>query len=203
MRARPLTLIAALAGLACITVNVYFPEAAIRELSEQIEDEVRREAGVEVGMSSSEDASSWGEVVRLALHRIYVSTIGTEAVYAQEAVSSPEISNPAIRKIIESRSKRLVKLNELKAQGIIGENNQALVEVRSLDSLALRDRAAAQRLVREENEDRERLFKEIAAAKNVDLGQLERIRQTYAETLREDARPGEWIQRPDDEWVQK
>ena len=32
---------------ACITINVYFPEAAVKELSQQIEDEVQRKAADE------------------------------------------------------------------------------------------------------------------------------------------------------------
>ena len=88
--------------------------------------------------------------------------------------------------------------------GVIGENNQALVEIRALDQLEdLRLRSEVQKLVRAENEDRERLFKEIAAAKNVDLSQLPRIRETYAATLRANAAPGEWIQTADGEWKRK
>ena len=60
-----------------------------------------------------------------------------------------------------------------------------------------------QRLIKDENADREQLFREIAAAKNVDLSQLQRIRETYASTLREKARSGDWIQQPDGAWVQK
>ena len=87
---------------------------------------------------------------------------------------------------------------------MIGESNQGLVEVRSLDSLTeLKDRAEVQRLVKAENADREELYREIAAAKKVDLSQLPKIRETYASTLREMARSGEWIQMPDGAWKQK
>ena len=87
---------------------------------------------------------------------------------------------------------------------MIGENNRALVEVRNLEAVqGLRERADAQKLVKDENADREQLFKEIAAAKNVDLAQLPKIRATYAETLREKAKPGDWMQLPDGSWVQK
>jgi uncharacterized protein YdbL (DUF1318 family) len=57
--------------------------------------------------------------------------------------------------------------------------------------------------VREENADREQLFREIAAAEGVDLSQLPRIQQTYAETMRRVARPGQWVQQPDGNWVRK
>ena len=54
-----------------------------------------------------------------------------------------------------------------------------------------------------ENADREELYKEVAAAKGVDLSQLPKIRETYAATLRERAKPGEWIQGTDGGWKPK
>jgi len=123
---------------------------------------------------------------------------------AEEEVAAPEISNPAIRTIIASRAARLSALNGWKASGVIGENNQGLVEVRSLDAVpGLKERADVQRLIRDENADREQLYREIAAAKNVELSLLPKIRETYASTLRETAHPGDWIQQPDGAWVQK
>ena len=86
---------------------------------------------------------------------------------------------------------------------MLGKNNKALLEVRSLDSLALRERAAVQKLVKEENEGRERMFKEIAAATGTDLSQLPQIQSTYAETLRERANAGDWIQLASGEWKQR
>ena len=54
-----------------------------------------------------------------------------------------------------------------------------------------------------ENSDRERMFKEIAAATGTDLSQLSSIKKTYAQTLRQKARRGDWIELPDGTWKQK
>ena len=118
-------------------------------------------------------------------------------------VATPEISNPAIRRIIQSRAGRVRALNRFKSAGAVGENNRALVEVRQLDALPLQERAAVQKLVLAENADRERMFKEIAAAAGTDLSQLPKIRSTYSTTLRQKARRGDWIQMPDGSWRQK
>ncbi len=203
-------LFAAFAAIACVTINVYFPEAAVKDLSEQIEDAVEREAA-EAGESETEPASepdsadvSWfrsafDTVAGTALH-----LLAPAPVYAQgNEVAAPEITNPAIRKIIQSRAARVRELNRYKASAAVGENNRALVEVRQLDALGLQERAAVQKLVRAENADRERMFKEIAAATGTDLQQLPQIRSTYATTLRQKARPGDWIQMPDASWRQK
>ena len=204
---------------ACVTINVYFPEAAIKDLSQQIEAAVAAEAAKatqnapaaeESPATSDEDGSAEGgqlQVVRhtaeraigYALHWL----LPADSVAAQDDVAAPEISNPAIRKIIESRGQRAPALRQLKNQGVVGENNQALVEVRQLDALALQERAAAQKLIKEENEDRQRMFKEIAAATGTDLSQLPQIQSTYAETLRQKAKSGDWVQMANGTWQQK
>jgi len=110
--------------------------------------------------------------------------LGVTPAHAAGDVPEPGITNPAIRKIIEARRARLPEINRFKAKGAIGENNRALLEIRTLDALSdLRDRAMAQKVVKAENSDRERLFREIAAAEGVDMAQLPRIRETYAETI--------------------
>ena len=125
-------------------------------------------------------------------------------IFAQtDEVAAPEITNPAIRKIIQSRTARIKELNMYKGMGAVGENNKALVEHRQLEALGLTERAAVQKLVSAENADRERMFKEIAVAISADPGQQSGIREAYAATLRKKARTGDWMQMPDSSWSQK
>jgi uncharacterized protein YdbL (DUF1318 family) len=202
-RARVLALSPVLLTAACFTINVYFPEAAIQDLSNKIEEQVVKEAAAKAAAAS--DAPPPSEPVEKPKESSSVLDLllGTSVAHADEVVA-PEVSSPAIRKIIDSRAGRLDQLNDLKAKGVIGENNQGLVEARALETLGdLKARADVQRLVKAENIDREELYKEVAAAKGVDLAQLPKIRETYAETLRDRAKPGEWIQGPDGGWKRK
>lgn len=193
--------------LGCLTINVYFPEAEIKDLSEQIESEVQKKAAEKgPGSSTEPDAEDpGGDGVPSGGGAFGIEGLfGITPAHAQDVVPAPEVTNPAIRKIIDLRARRLPEINRYKSLGVIGENNRALLEVRAIDSLDdLKARAEVQRLVKAENADREELFREIAAAKGVDLSQLPRIQETYAATLRENARPGDWIQLPDGKWTQK
>lgn len=185
---------------ACVTVNVYFPEAEVRDLSRQIEEEVRKQAAQQAG--ETPPASPQPPPAPNQGASVLDLLLGVSPALAQ--VPQPEITNPAIRKIIESRAARYNQLAQYLDQGVLGEGNTGLLEVRSLESLTdLKARADVQRLVKAENADREELYKEIAAAKNVDLAQLPKIRETYAATLRGNAKPGQWIQQPDGSWVKK
>lgn len=195
-------------ALACVTINVYFPEEKVKDLSEKIEDAVAREAAEEAAPAEA-DKTSGNQSVRLDFSKAASFVVGSVLallpagdISAQE-VAEPEISNPAIRRIVESRGARVGELTRFKAAGAIGENNQALLEARDLQALPLQDRAAAQRLIKAENDDREQMFKEIAAATGADPSSLPQIRTTYAETLRQKAKPGEWIQQPNGEWQKK
>lgn len=202
-RARMLAIAPVLLTAACFTINVYFPEAAIQDLSNKIEEQVVKEAAAKAAATS--DAPPPSEPVEKPRESSSVLDLllGTSVAHAEEVVA-PEVSSPAIRKIIDSRAGRLDQLNDFKAKGVIGENNQGLVEARALETLGdLKARADVQRLVKSENTDREELYKEVAAAKGVDLAQLPKIRETYAGTLRERAKPGEWIQGPDGTWNRK
>lgn len=195
-------------AFACVTINVYFPEEKVKDLSEKIEDAVAREAaGAQPPAAEPEKKS--GQRAALALRDLASMVVGTvlswtpaAEVYAAE-VADPGITNPAIRRIIESRGSRVGELTRFKAAGAIGENNQALLEARDLQALSLQDRASAQRLIKAENDDREQMFKEIAAATGADPSTIPQIRTTYAETLRQNAKPGDWIQLPGGEWQQK
>lgn len=231
LRLHPGTIGAALALtlVACVTINVYFPEAAVKDLSERIEEAVAREAakdgdtptdgaatdgaatdGATTDGAATDGAASPSSVGGAALlaqraYRAFAKTalrLTAEPVMADQ-VAAPEVTNPAIRRIIASRAARLPALNRFKSQGALGENNRALVEVRDLSVLELQQRAQAQRVARAENDDRNRMFREIAAATGADLSTLPQIQQTYARTLRENARRGDWIQMPDGQWRQK
>ncbi len=213
----PAVLVAAFAAVACVTINVYFPEAAVKDLSEKIEEAVAQEAaagaenaGEPAAEPQVESPKGTGLVDRLTsgFEIAFGTTLHLLApapAYAQPppSVAAPEITNPAIRRIIRSRAARVKDLDRYKAAGALGESNRALVEVRDLNALPLPERAAVQKLVRDENADRERMFKEIAAATGADLSQLPRIQETYATTLRQNARRGDWIQLPDGRWQQK
>lgn len=193
-------------AFACVTINVYFPEEEIRDLSQQIEEEVRRQAEQqEPSGSATEEQQQLGRAVhqQRALPFMLVAVMAPVALQGGQAeVPPPQVTNPAIRKIIDSRAERLPAVNRLKAAGVVGESNQALLEIRNLQALAdLRARAEAQRVVKEENADRELLFKEVARATGVEMSQLPQIRRTYAETMRRYARAGEWIQLPDGTWT--
>ncbi|MCK5232092.1 MAG: YdbL family protein [Desulfobulbaceae bacterium] len=95
---------------------------------------------------------------------------------------------------IKARMKaRLPVIRELKAQGIVGENNQGFLEF-------LKSADQDQDVVESENSDRRRVYKAIAGQQGSLADDVGRLRATKNS---ERARPGDMIQNEKGEWIQK
>ena len=95
---------------------------------------------------------------------------------------------------IKSRMRdRLPEISALKAKGIIGENNQGFLEIRT-------GNGANKQLVEAENKDRRAVYKDIAAKTNTSI---EVVGKRRAIQIAEKADPGEWLQNASGQWYQK
>ncbi len=104
------------------------------------------------------------------------------------------LSGTAGAQDIKARMKdRLPIINELKAKGIVGENNQGFLEF-------VGGQREKPEVVKAENEDRAVVYAAIAKQQGVSA---ELVGQRRAAQLRELANPGEWLQNEGGEWVKK
>lgn len=181
-----------------ITVNVYFPAAEIRDAATQIEREVRQKDGDQPSDSAPAKPQSfrlWPPTWRVRL------VLGVPPAEAQQI--DVNITTPAIRTLIASRKQRYATLVPLFNQGVLGENNQGLVEIRALEGLSLQDKARAKALSAQENSDRQQLYKALAEANKIPADQVQKIATIFAEVNRREAPSGWWIQGPDNHWRKK
>ena len=86
--------------------------------------------------------------------------------------------------------------------GAIGFSNNGLVEIRDRSAVGLADRRNLERVVGEENSDRNAVYREIAVA-NGHPEWEDDIRDTFARQWIANARSGWYYQREDGSWVQK
>lgn len=99
-------------------------------------------------------------------------------------------ANPTLERMKE----RLPKVDELKLQGLVGENNQGFLEVRGSMS------AEQQAIVNAENRDRRDLYTQVARSSGTTpetVGQQRAIRNAQL------AARGVWLQKPNGEWYRK
>lgn len=184
---RPITLAPGLlAILACVTINIYFPEATVKQVAEDIVEEVRKPAEKE---KEKTDAKMLLE-----------SFSFVPAAYAQQET---EVSTPAIRAIKESLKDRFPRLEPYFDGGNLGESNAGFVEIRDESGLSLKEKGELRNLVKDENADRGNLYAEVARALNIEASQIPRIQKIFASSWIKNSRPGWWIQQDDGEWIKK
>lgn len=110
-----------------------------------------------------------------------------------QAAADLEINTPAIAAIQSSMQARHAKLAGFYASGAIGLTKDGLIATKDASAVALKDRQSLNSLVSAENNDRNALYKEIAAANGHPEWEAE-IRNTFAQRWVQKAQSGWWYQ---------
>lgn len=207
----------ALAACAVITVNVYFPEKAAKEAYKSLDDMLLKSGETPSGQTPSPQPAPPGDkpLSRLLDHLPQLSLIAT--AYAADtdadadALAIEVSSMPEVLSAYEEMSKRLPRLNALFNSGAVGLSKQGLVV--APPTAAARITPQDQSMLTAENQNRKTVVMGMAKA----ILKLQKQKQskealqlvlgkaaaTFAETKREAAQPGWWVQLQNDRWVQK
>lgn len=182
--------------VSCVTVNIYFPAAAIQKAADQIVDDVRKTPEPAPGPKPEQkpDKSSLSGRVRV---------VRLGPAEAQAAAVDVNVSTPAIRSIRASLANRFPQLQPLYAKGAIGETSTGLIAARDTGALSLKEKADLNRLVEQENADRQALYTEVIRANSLDPGQLGEVQRLFANSWRDKSAPGWWVQQNNGQWGRK
>jgi len=180
---------------ACVTVNIYFPAAAVERAADQIVKETWGAPGEQPKPKSEPQSRNTFSPAAV------VSVSFVEQAYAQDA--DLNVSNPAIRALKESIRVRSDASKPYMDRGNIGIAQDGMLALRSTDGLSLKERADTQQLIGAENRDREALYAEIAKANNIAKESIPRIKTIFAQSWIDQARPGWWIQDNQGNWKKK
>ena len=180
---------------ACVTVNIYFPAAAVERAADQIVKETW--GGPSEPAKPAPQSQSFNGLAPLR-----VAAIGwvTEAA-AQEA--DINVSNPAIRALKDSIRQRSEAIKPYMDRGNAGIGQDGMLVVRGTDGLNLKERADIKQLVDAENRDRENLYAEIAKANGIQKDSIPKIKTIFAKSWLDQARPSWWIQDAQGNWKKK
>ena len=212
-----------LAACAVITVNVYFPEKAAKEAYKSL-DEMLLKGGAENNSQTPPSAPTGEQVPSAppqALPDKPQSSLGNmlpgfslvAAAYAADidadSLAVELASMPEVLKAYDDMNRRLPRLNTLFSSGAIGITNQGLVSVRDKTKVTAQDDS----LVAAENQSRKTVVGSMAKAilklgkQPESKGALDQVMgkaaATFAETKRDAAQTGWWVQLPNGRWVQK
>jgi uncharacterized protein YdbL (DUF1318 family) len=102
-----------------------------------------------------------------------------------------------------SMASRFPQLQPFYGKGAVGETNNGLVAIRDVGALSLKEKADVNRLVEQENADRQALYTEIIKANNLDMGTMGELQRLFANSWRDRSSPGWSIQLDNGQWSKK
>lgn len=181
---------------ACVTINVYFPAAEAQEAAREFVEKV---IGDDLPAAPAAPAGEPGNDTGggLALLSFFIG-----AAHAQDGADLT-IRTPAIQAIQERMAGRFDgQLAPHFASGALGFGRDGLVVLRDAAQVALKDRAALNQAVADDNRDRAAVYREIAVA-NGHAEWEPQIRDTFAKQWIASARSGWWYQDASGAWKQK
>lgn len=180
---------------ACVTVNIYFPAAAVERAADQIVKETWGGPGEPAKGAAKPQSFNTLTPTRVAS----LGLIGE--AHAQEA--NINVSNPAIRALKDAIRVRSNAIKPFMDRGNIGLDRDGLLAIRNTDGVSLKERAEIRQLVDAENRDRESLYVEIARANNISPDQIPRIKAIFAKSWLDQAHSGWWVQDSQGSWRRK
>lgn len=180
---------------ACVTVNIYFPAAAVQKAADVIVEDIR---GVE--KSPEKEKEKKQDKQSSLINNLKNIRFATSVAHAQIDI---EVSTPAIRALKESLKQRFLSLKTFYEMGAIGENNKGLIEIKDTSGLNLKQKADLNRLLEQENKDRNSLYEEITKANKFGKEMLPDVQRIFANSWRDKSLTNWWIQKDDGEWIRK
>ncbi len=184
--------------VACVTINVYFPEAAAVEAADRIIDKVRGETDTDT-TSLLQPRRDRDTPVLLAIAHSVSSFLISDA----NAQSSVDFDKPSPEKqaLESSLAARFPSLRPYFDSGAIGLTDSGLIEFRDRNLVPLKDRNSVVQLVAAQNNDWNALYAEIARLNGHPEWQ-DSIRRTFADRWVAKANRG-WYYREGGAWKQK
>jgi uncharacterized protein YdbL (DUF1318 family) len=176
---------------ACVTINVYFPAAEAEQAAREFVDQVIGQEG-----EKSEAPPPAEKPPSLGLLGLLISD-----AHAQSA--DINLKTPAIQAIQQRMAERFrSQLAPAFDAGALGFGNDGLIVLRDAGKVGLRERAALNQALADDNRDRNALYREIAVANGHPEWEGQ-IRETFARQWNEGARAGWWYQDAQGGWKQK
>ncbi len=188
----------AVALVGCVTINVYFPEAAAQKAADQFIGKVLDNAGANPAPApkQSKPAATDGQPSAMLLDLL---------VPAAHAADTPDIriqtaATEAISQRMQGRFQGA--LGDLLDSGAAGFTRDGMVAMRDAARVPLSQRAQANATVADENRDRAALYREVANANNHPEWEAQ-IRATFAKSWIEKAHAGWYYQNASGAWQKK
>lgn len=229
MRLRsPLILFALATASACITVNVNFPESAVKQAADDFVRDLYKDsatASAETGVDSarvptsdeqSDEAEKPAKKKKGAKPAPNPSTAKPStadqtffdllrAFDPIPAARAEELnmSSPKAKTIKGRMSARLGDILKWKAKGAVGETHDGNLAPRDTGALGKDEKKQLEALIEKENSDRAELYDEIQSVNAITDRKQTRIRRLFGNAFRSNSPAGTWVESESGAWSRK
>ncbi len=190
----------------CLSVNVYvtFPQEKIDKAMEGLELQIQPVVPSLV-VPAPKKQSRLSPVELSPLYGVSPwRFLEPTLLYAETVITSEvKTTSPVIAEAKARRIERLSDIQNYKDKKILGESNEGLLDVRSTVGLDGKQVSSLQKTVKEENNDRMTIYREIVQLNNMSSAEIKKVRAGAAKISRKLAKEGEWIQNDDGAWQAK
>ncbi|HWU75526.1 MAG TPA: YdbL family protein [Rhodanobacter sp.] len=190
----------AVALVGCVTINVYFPEAAAQKAADQFIGNVLDQATPPAKQAPKQPPSTpkegGAQPSAMLLDLLIPAAQAGDVPNIRIQTSATE----AIRGRMHARFQGV--LGSLLDSGAVGFTHDGMVAMRDAAKVPLSQRAQANAAVADENRDRTALYREIAIANNHPEWEAQ-IRATFARSWIEKAHAGWYYQNAAGAWQKK
>lgn len=206
-----------LVSCAIITVNVYFPEKAVKDAYKSVDGMMLKGGGEAppapenrppAGTDKAPEVKPLSGILRM-LPAISFASSAYAAENTSDELAVELAGMPEVTAAYQVMSKNLARVRELLTNGAAGLSSQGLITVRDKTKVTPQDET----MLKTENDSRKAIITGMAKAilkinkqseAKADMNQLiGKSAATYAEAKRDEALPGWWLQLPNGRWVQK
>jgi uncharacterized protein YdbL (DUF1318 family) len=188
---------------ACVTINIYFPEAKAEQAIKAIVEDVLGEEAVPPGQDAPPGGAEKGSHQSPGATRLGLpNPLDWLIPPARAAEPDFTVESPEIRRIQAQMKSRQSELRPFFDSGAIGFDRDGLLEIRDPGAVSLRERNRLQQLVEAANGDRKALYEAIARANGHPEWESE-IQAIFADQWVEEAPQGWWYRDDSGAWKQK
>ncbi|HEC60351.1 hypothetical protein LCGC14_1124140 [marine sediment metagenome] len=188
--------------VSCVTINIYFPEAAAEKAADKIIGDVwGEEAKPSAVPAPSEQSKPLSALPANSTNIPVAMSVLNWLISPAAADANLNINSAAVTSIQNRMKTRHESLKAYYGNGAVGLTENGLITIRDAKAVSLKDRNTVNGLVADENKDRAALYAEIARANNHPEWQAD-IQATFAERWISNAASGWWYQK-NGQWQQK
>ena len=180
----------------CVTVNVNFPESAVQKATDDyVRDLYRTKEQGKPGAPKVTTSPAGSTTFNFDLLNLLPN--------AEAADPTFELSSPKIAAITEKMKALIPDIKDQKKAGVLGETSDGHLVIHDGTKLKPLLKKRVEDLVREENQNRDRLYSEVLEANASAKGNLPAVKKSFSRSYQSVSDPGTWVQAEDGTWAQK